>query len=387
MSESSTQAIRDARIITGDATTGTNISKQGVGLKKRLSLKDIGRGLDYLLNDSRTAYAREVAGKMGKYLIMRLRENSARLYDSLNGHLSSNRLDNQSVYEIVKEQGGMDELLGLSTLLIKCNQLQKKIAGELKGCSIDHLFDCDLERAIRIGEHDLRNVITPPHTLASYFIRNQDSYSSEDIDELFRGLWETMVFCTSMEYLVTKDPNLLFGIPAKQVGGMKKAEEGNYDGVFDGKITNVAYLIRHQLTKNAKDVCLRHRVKDPRVKVNIYENGKDVVISVQDNALGIVDEDFNPLPTNKIVGIFGEDSYTPGGTGLGLQLVDRYVAILGGSYEVITTTGKGRIMYDSRTRQAVEERGTFPSTGSTFNITLPKDYKRAVQVPAGELVR
>jgi hypothetical protein len=388
MTEGSIHAGDNAGITTMDATIGTSLSER-IDIGEKPTLKYLDERLNLFLNETdnpRTILAREIAGKMGNHLIMRLRENSARLYDLLNGYLSSDRSDNQVICDIVKEGGGMDELHGLTNLLVKCNQLQKKIAVELKGCGVDYLFDHNLEMAIRIGKHDLRNIITPPHTLASYFLRNQDSYDSEDIDELSRGLWETMVFCTSIEYLVTKDPTLLFEIPAKQRGGMIQPENVNCDGVFDERITNVAYLIRHQSIKNARNICLGHKIKDWKVNASVYEEGSNLVISVQDNGLGIVDGAFNPLPADKIAGIFGEDSYTPGGTGLGLQLVDRYVSLLGGSYEVTTTTKGGRIVYNSRTRQAVEEPGTFSNTGSIFKITLPKDYKRMAQILVGELV-
>ena len=86
-----------------------------------------------------------------------------------------------------------------------------------------------------------------------------------------------------------------------------------------------------------------------RITINLYEKQQFVVIEIEDDGIGISDENkskiFEPFFTTKPKGI---------GVGLGLNL----------SYKIIKDMHKGEIMFDS-----------IAGKGTTFTISIPKGAK------------
>ena len=90
------------------------------------------------------------------------------------------------------------------------------------------------------------------------------------------------------------------------------------------------------LIKNAIESLLHHKVKDPKVKISSIVSGKHVVVTVEDNGVGIapdiMDKIYEPSFTTKVEGISL-------GLGLGLTIVQRIVSEHNGEIEVSSEPG------------------------------------------------
>ncbi|MFN3396306.1 MAG: PAS domain S-box protein, partial [Thermodesulfovibrionales bacterium] len=86
---------------------------------------------------------------------------------------------------------------------------------------------------------------------------------------------------------------------------------------------------------NASDACEGR--KDPTVSISISRNLEDIKIQVRDNGRGMTDEEvknlFRPFFTTK-----------PGGTGLGLVIAKRMLALMNGTIDVESRKNKGTIV-------------------------------------------
>jgi len=87
--------------------------------------------------------------------------------------------------------------------------------------------------------------------------------------------------------------------------------------------------------KNLLENAVKFNRRGGSVKVELYEEGGDAVLRVEDTGIGIKRE---KLPFVKAPFVKGEGS---GGMGLGLSLVDRVVKLHGGKWRIESEEGKG----------------------------------------------
>lgn len=131
----------------------------------------------------------------------------------------------------------------------------------------------------------------------------------------------------------------------------------------NGFILNPEYLALWEIIKNAIDF-------EQPPELQIRETDKYVVISLEDNGPGILDEGGQPLRLERIHEIFGDFSTT--GTGLGLNLAKRFVELREGYIEVSTKCeGYPAIKYDTKTNQPTLVTQEL-KRGSNFVIYIPR---------------
>jgi signal transduction histidine kinase len=76
--------------------------------------------------------------------------------------------------------------------------------------------------------------------------------------------------------------------------------------------------------------------KKATVKINVFSEGNDIVLTIEDNGIGIESKNLS-----KIFNMFYRASENTPGSGLGLYIVKETVETLGGSIEVSSIYGKG----------------------------------------------
>lgn len=121
------------------------------------------------------------------------------------------------------------------------------------------------------------------------------------------------------------------------------------DICLEGDRSKLGQVI-YNLTENA----LKYTQDGGRVQVTLTQKGKNVVLSVQDNGIGIPREDQAHI-FDRFYRVDKARSRETGGTGLGLSIVRQMVQLHGGSISVESETGKG----------------------STFTVELPIEQKEA----------
>lgn len=108
-----------------------------------------------------------------------------------------------------------------------------------------------------------------------------------------------------------------------------------------------------QILYNLTDNAIKYTPKDGHITVTLAQNGGEITFRVQDDGIGIPEEDQKHI-FDRFYRVDKARSRATGGTGLGLSIVRQLVLMHGGSIDVSSEPGKG----------------------SAFQVTLPKDAKR-----------
>lgn len=121
----------------------------------------------------------------------------------------------------------------------------------------------------------------------------------------------------------------------------------NYDN--DNLIINSDEYLMQQIINNLISNALKYSPKDSFVKMNLEDNQEKIILTINDDGIGIPNED----QVNLFDSFFRAKNTTGiSGTGLGLAIVKRYVDALG-----------GKISFQSNVNQ-----------GTTFHVEIPKNH-------------
>ncbi len=114
-----------------------------------------------------------------------------------------------------------------------------------------------------------------------------------------------------------------------------KFEKEGEDFSFHGSFTDLTHVL-YNLVDNA----LKYGTQDPQLTIRLESTQKEIVMSVQDNGLGIPKE-YQTRIFEKFFRVPSGDVHNTKGYGLGLSYVANVVKNHGGTIEVISESGKG----------------------------------------------
>ena len=128
------------------------------------------------------------------------------------------------------------------------------------------------------------------------------------------------------------------------------------------RIRSAEYVVLYQLAKNAS----------AGIVVNLAETGSCRMLSVSDQGNGILDEQGNPLPEERLPELFGGFTTKGESHGFGLHAVKALADLMGGYVAVATRTeGNVPLSYSTRAGESSPLPAQFPH-GTTFGLYLPK---------------
>ena len=206
--------------------------------------------------------------------------------------------------------------------------------------------------------HDLK---TPMYALRNLFESMQKhNLSAKEMKELLPGIVEEMNYTTSlMENLLqwaktqmknnAANPEVLdIQSMIKDVMALLHLQAGNKKINLESKLTQpvlcfadreMVNLVLRNLLSNA----IKFTPERGKVMVGASEKTDCVEIFIQDNGVGMSEEDMDSLFGEKYITTRGTSN--EGGTGLGLKLCKEYLHKNGGEIKVKSELGKGTIFY------------------------------------------
>lgn len=247
-----------------------------------------------------------------------------------------------------------------------------RIPPEIEEVIESHGANDHISRAARIIGHDLRsayNVIAIEVQLHKA-LSNTGRYPETNKRKLALYLANLRYTYQAMGYLATKGEHFVEPIPTEHLSDLVKSRglpftqvEALSFGVIDpGVLLPPEYLAVCQYITNARG----------RFAVSVKLGDTEKTIQVRDYGHGLLNEDGTPMRPEKLSTIFSEYSTKKNG-GLGLQLVRDVHALLGGSYEVYSTTEAGTGVHFSSS-SGVSEVPPAKLTGCTFISHFPNKH-------------
>lgn len=234
-------------------------------------------------------------------------------------------------------------------------------------------YDYLSKLGLHIIKHDFRNLCTQA-CLVNEFIESglidknwgelENFVAGEDKFNLYENVRTGLAM---VGYIATGMDKFLFNINTNRIPRLidnfcNSSIEVEYDFSNITQIKSDEYFAIYQLIKNAH----RFQKKKSPIKVMFRESSYQILITVSDNGCGIQRETLPHVFSN----------YTNGGTGKGLQLVNRIVELREnklGYIEVISKTDTGEANFYSTQNNSLET-GSKTSVGTTFTLFLPKKY-------------
>jgi len=216
----------------------------------------------------------------------------------------------KKVQQQVEELRKKDKLLIQSSKLALMGEMIAMIAHQWRQpLNIIGTINMKIETQLDFDE----KITSKSYAPVSRDINNQLKFMSQTIDD-FRNFFKPSkdLSCTTFTNLI----NLSLGIigaslDSKQITIKKSLECDELFTTYTSEVTQVILNIM----KNAEDILIEKRVKDPYIKLKTFETDSTIVLEIIDNGGGIpeelIDKIFEPYFSTKL---------EKNGTGLGLYM-------------------------------------------------------------------
>ena len=192
------------------------------------------------------------------------------------------------------------------------------------------LVDRSIALSLKLFSHDLAGIYVSALLLGKSIEKNPDYAKNPDVvNEFLREILKFKLLGLTGAYLASGgEQSYEQRIPLSQLEFLlDKVSRFQIVAVFgEGFIKSPEYAALYQIVKNARGNAV----------VSYKEGGKWAKLSIQDNGTGILDEDGNPMPPERLHEIFGEFSTRKNG-GLGLQVARRLMELRRGDIEVVSS--------------------------------------------------
>ena len=169
----------------------------------------------------------------------------------------------------------------------------------------------------QVNPHFMFNTLEVVNLLA-------DGDNSKEISDIVQALAEILRFSLKGEETVTAGEEVAALRKYLLIQNMRFEDYITFEIEFDEALSRYSILkfILQPLVENAISHGLADKLEDGEVLVRIEEQGDKLIFSVQDNGVGMTEEDMKEL-LKKIYDDSEEYGYTKGGIGIGLKNIYR----------------------------------------------------------------
>lgn len=216
--------------------------------------------------------------------------------------------------------------------------------------------NADMDNFIYTASHDLKAPITNIEGLVEILSRklNKEERENEQVNGIlammqasvkrFQGTIADLTEIVKLQRLAKQEPeqiSILEMVQDVKLDLIQQIKEANAQvNVEVGKAQAVSFSRKNlkSIIYNLLSNAVKYRSNDRRLSIQItsYKEGKFIVLSVQDNGLGM-----NVQDEEKIFGMFRRLHSHVEGTGIGLYMVKRIIESGGGRIEVESQPGRG----------------------------------------------
>lgn len=275
--------------------------------------------------------------KINKELEQKVESRTAELEDAVNKLLSTNK---NLTSEIALRQQITKELEESETELKKTLAKEKEL-NELKS------------RFVSMASHEFRtpltSILSSAAIISKYTLEEQQSKRIKHVDRIksavsnLTGILNDFLSLSKLEegrVLVESSPFDLIELSHETIEDLQQILKSDQQIKICAEVNNLALITDKRILKNILFNLLSNAIKysDDDIQLVISIDHDECEIAVKDQGIGIPEEDQKHLFTRFFR---ARNSVNIQGTGLGLNIVKRYVGLLQGSLDFTSKYGEG----------------------------------------------